>query len=103
MRGPATALHRPLAQQAAGALGELRARRPPDVVALRALVESGAPLVLADGAAVATVQALHLAEANLHEGEIGLLSNSPVPRMGDWENRPVCVRADALRSAARPS
>jgi hypothetical protein len=63
---------RALAQQAARILGQLGARRPADIPALRALVEGRAALAVADRAAVSAVQALHLPETSLHEKEIGV-------------------------------
>src|SRR4051812_37236684 len=63
---------RPLPQQATCVFGELRARCPADVVALRAIVECRAALVVPDGAPVATAQTLDLAKTNLHAENIGL-------------------------------
>src|SRR3954451_14840596 len=69
MHGALAAGDRALAKEAARPLGELGAGGPADVVALRALVEGGAALVVADGSAVTAVQALHLAKPNLHAKE----------------------------------
>jgi hypothetical protein len=79
----ATVADRVLAKQAARALRELGAGSPADVVAAGALVERGAALVCADGAAIAAPEAFHLPETNFHVNRIGSCRGSLTPRTRD--------------------
>src|SRR5581483_6839246 len=67
----APALERPLAQEPAGALGQLGARGPAHVAAARALVQGRPALVGANGSPMAAAQAFDLPETHLHGEGIG--------------------------------